>query len=136
MFKNINTARQCLLRITGDIRTAQGVALIGAGAGEDVDDKRCSLVRADGTNVTYHYNTSTALSYNSALQDDTLYLIVNAGPGAGSYVLCENVGEMTFLRSVAGIDVRNVQISIAVSNDDQSLTQKLNTAAVVRRNLE
>ncbi len=135
MFKNINTARQSLLRITTDIRTAQGVALIGAGAGEDIDNKRCSLIRADSTNVTYHYNTSTAVSYDSALQDNTLYLIVNAGAGA-SYVLCENVGEMTFDRAVAGTDVRNVRISMAVSNDDQSLTQRLSTAAVVRRNLE
>ena len=136
MFKNINTARQCLLRITTDIRTAQGVALIGTGPDDDIDNKQCSMVRADGTNVTYHYNTSIALSYDSTLQNDTLYLIVNAGAGAGSYVLCKNVREMTFVRAVAGINIRNVQISIAVSNDDQSLTQKLSTAAVVRKNLE
>ena len=35
MFKAMNTARQALLRITTEIRTAQSVALIGAGAGND-----------------------------------------------------------------------------------------------------
>jgi hypothetical protein len=47
-------------------------------------------------------------------------------------VLCRNVDDMTFTRSIVGSNVRNVQISMNVTNDDASQSQTLHTAAVVR----
>ena len=125
MFKAMNTARQALLRITTEIRTAQSVALIGAGAGDDpCDQTQCSMITADSRNVTYRYDSS----------DNTLYLDDNTT--SSNYVLCTNVTAMTFDRATVPDDptaIRNVQISVTVSVD--TLSQTLATAAVVRKNL-
>jgi len=124
MFKAMNTARQALLRITTEIRTAQSVALIGGGAGDDPDNSQCSMITADSRNVTYRYNSS----------DTTLYLDDNTT--SSNYVLCTNVMAMTFDRATVPDDpaaIRNVRISMTVSVD--SLSQTLATAAVVRKNL-
>jgi prepilin-type N-terminal cleavage/methylation domain-containing protein len=124
MFKAMNTARQALLRITTEIRTAQSVALIGAGAGDDPDNQQCSMITADSRNVTYRFNSG----------DNTLYLDDNLG--GSSYVLCDNVTAITFNRAAVPDDpsaIRSVRISIAVSVD--GLSQTLATAAVARRNL-
>ncbi|HEV56140.1 MAG TPA: type II secretion system protein [Phycisphaerales bacterium] len=128
----INTARQALLRITADIRTAQGVAPIDGGGSGDIDNHQCSLIRADGTHVTYHYNTSTAASYNTALDDQTLYLIINSGASAGTYRLCDHVLDMTFERGTDGVNVRNVRIGMTLTDDTGQPPQTLHTAAVVR----
>ena len=120
----MNTARQTLLRITTDLRTAQAVAVIGAGAGEDPDNSQCSLVTNGLDDITYKYDSS----------NNTLYLREN---GTGTdYVLCENVTAITFNRAYVPADpsaVRNVRISMTVTIDDVSLT--VATAAVIRRNL-
>ena len=124
MFKAMNTARQALLRITTEIRTAQSVALIGAGAGDDPDSSRCSMITSDSRNITYRFNSG----------DNTLYLDDNIA--SSSYVMCENVTAMTFKRAYVPDDpskVRSVRISITVAADD--LSQTLATGAVVRRNL-
>jgi hypothetical protein len=121
MFKAMNTARQALLRITTEIRTAQSVALMPGG---DPDNSQCSMITADSRNVTYRYNSG----------DTTLYLDDNTT--SSSYVLCTNVTAMTFVRVTVPDDpaaIRNVRISMTVSVD--SLSQTLATAAVVRRNL-
>ncbi len=130
----INTARQALLRITADIRTAQdgSVALIDGGIHGDIDNHQCSLFRADGSHVTYHYNTSTAASYNTALDDQTLYLIINSGASAGTYRLCDHVLDMTFERGTDGVNVRNVRIGMTLTDDTGQPPQTLHTAAVVR----
>jgi prepilin-type N-terminal cleavage/methylation domain-containing protein len=124
MFKAMNTARQVLLRITTEIRTAQSVALIGAGAGDDPDNSRCSMITADSRNVTYRYNSG----------NNTLYLDDN--DASSSYVMCENVTAITFERTPVPdepANIRSVRISMTVSVDN--LSQTLATAAVVRRNL-
>jgi len=130
MYKAMNVARQSLLRITTDVRTAQGVSAIG-GSG-DTDNRQCSLVRADGIAVTYHWNDSAAASYDPALDDHTLYLIINSGPQTGNYVLCRNVPSMTFDRAMSGLNVRNVRVGMTVTDDIGSVSQTLHTAAVVR----
>lgn len=132
MTEVINTARQALMRITTDIRTAQGVAPVDGGAVGDVDNHQCSLIRADGTSVTYHYNTSAAASYNAALDDETLFLIVNTGAGAGTYRLGDHILDMTFERGTDGVNVRNVRIGMTVTDDTGQPPQTLHTAAVVR----
>jgi len=125
MFKAMNTARQALLRITTEIRTAQDVALIGTGPGDDpLDNSQCSMHTPDGRDITYRYDSG----------DNTLYLDDNLA--SSSYVMCENVTAMTFERAYVPDDpsaVRSVCISITVAAD--GLSQTLATAAVVRRNL-
>jgi prepilin-type N-terminal cleavage/methylation domain-containing protein len=122
MFKAMNTARQALLRITTEIRTAQDVALMPSAV--DPDNSQCSMHTSDGSDITYRYNSG----------NNTLYLDDN--DASTSYVMCENVTAITFDRATVPDDptaVRNVQISITVSVDD--LSQTLATAAVVRKNL-
>ena len=142
MYRAMTTARAALLRITNDIRVASAVRLIGAGANEDVDNKKCTMQWWDSDDnvikdVTYHYNTSTAASYNSALEENTLYQIVTIGAQPGTYVLCKNVSEMTFDRATVPDEpgkVRNVQISMTVTEGSNS--QTVSTAAVMRKNLQ
>jgi prepilin-type N-terminal cleavage/methylation domain-containing protein len=119
MFKAMNTARQALLRITTEIRTSQRVYWLGETA------EQCSLETSAGQNVRYQYNNA----------DNKLYLEA----GGNNYVLCDNITDMSFVRStvilpVVGTVVRNVQISITVSVGD--ISQTVCTAAVVRRTLE
>lgn len=120
----MNTARQSLLRITTDLRTAQAVAVIGAEADDDADNSRCSMITSGGDDVTYRYDSGSS----------TLYLVENST--STEYVLCENVAAITFDRAVVPGDpssIRNVQISITVTIND--ISQTVATAAVIRRNL-
>ena len=122
--KTVNKARAALLRITNDVRTAQAVAVIGGGG--DPDASQCSMQTSGGQNLTYRFNSG----------DNTLYLDDN--DGGGSYVLCRNVSAMTFNRAIVPGNpslIRNVQISMTVTDDQGQLPQTLVTAAVVRRNL-
>ncbi len=121
MFKAMNTARQALLRISTEVRTAQSVALIGAG---DPDNSQCSMITSDSRNITYRYDSG----------NNTLYLDDNIA--SASYVMCDNVTAITFNRATVPDDpsaIRSVRISITVSVED--LSQTLATGAVVRRNL-
>ena len=118
IYKAMNTARQALLRITGELRCAI--------VNHDEPNNQCSMVTTDGRDITYQYNSD----------DNTLYLIVNSGPTTGTFKMCENVTAMTFDRTTRTDDptaVRNVQISMTVTVGDNPRT--LATAAVVRRNI-
>jgi len=119
IFRAVNNARQALLRVTSQIRTADAVD-------PSSPVNQCSLITADGEDITY--------SYNSA--DDTLYLIDNSS--GDNYVLCDNVIAMTFTK-ITGVEesvtyVKSVQVSITVASGDAQ--QKVSAAAVVRRNLK
>ena len=118
MFKAINSARQAMLRITNHIRTADA-------ADPASPANECSLIAANGDDITYQYNNG----------DNKLYLIDNVS--SNSYVLCENVTAMTFTKQTfddAGVTkVRGVQISITVVKGNAE--RKISAAAVIRRNL-
>ena len=116
MFKAMNAARQVLYRITTEIRTAQTVYIVGETA------EQCSMRTADGSVVRYQYDSNSG----------NLYLET----GGNSYLMCENISAMNFVRATVVGDptrVRNVQISMTVAVD--SISQEVCTAAVVRRNL-
>lgn len=118
MYEAMNSARQALLRITNDLRSAI--------VNHDEPSSQCSMVTADGRNITYQYNSDRK----------KLYLVVNAGTNAGTYRLCNNVTNMSFARATRTDDptaVRNVRILMTVTVGDVS--QTLTTAAVVRKNL-
>jgi hypothetical protein len=126
MFKAMNTARQALLRITTEIRTAQAVALMPSAV--DPDSSQCTIFTSDGRNITYRFDSG----------NNTLYLDDNNT--STSYVMCDNVTAITFERTPVPVTppaipsaIRNVRISMTVSVDN--LSQTLATAAVLRRNL-
>ena len=119
IFRAINNARQALLRMTTQIRTANSVD-------PNAPNNECTLNTADGDNITYRYNNG----------DNKLYLIDNSS--GSNYVLCDNVTTMTFTKSTAtnelGVTyVKSVQISMTVVSGNVRRT--LSAASVVRRNL-
>jgi len=118
IFRTINNARQALSRITSQIRTADAVDPNPAA-------NRCSLITANGDDITYQYNSG----------DKKLYLIDNTS--GNGYTLCDNVTAMTFTKNIAIKGsltyVKSVQISITVASGDAQRT--VSAAAVVRRNL-
>ena len=123
IYKTLNTARAALLRITNDLRTAQAVALIGSG---DPDNSRCSMILADGSDVTYRFSAA----------DNTLYYDKN--DTGDSYTLCRNVTAMTFNRATVPDDataIRSVRISMTLTDDAGENPQTLAAAAVIRKNL-
>ncbi|MCP4260676.1 MAG: hypothetical protein GY774_24595 [Planctomycetes bacterium] len=120
MFKATNSARQALLRITSDLRTADAVD-------PNSPVNECSLIAANGDDITYRYNNI----------DNKLYLVTNYDLGDPDYVLCDNVTALTFTKQtfidVTQTKVRSVQVSITVSRGNAD--KKISAAAVIRRNL-
>jgi prepilin-type N-terminal cleavage/methylation domain-containing protein len=121
--KQINTARAALLRITNDIRTARGIVA-------DLDTTQCSIDQdGDGeADITYRFDGDNKV----------LYLDVYESGSTSSYVLCRNVSAMTFTRgTVPGQPslIRNVRITMTITDEKEQMAQKLVAAAVVRRNL-
>jgi type II secretory pathway pseudopilin PulG len=117
IFKAVNSARQALLRITTQVRTANKVFVDGetvAQCSMETPQVPCQFIR-------YQYNSG----------DKTLYLETNGN----SYVLCKNVADMRFEKTKATNNsfAKSVQISITVAAGDVQRT--LSAAAVIRRNL-
>lgn len=118
MYRAMNTARQSLLRITSDVRTA--VKVDGA-EGESLCSIDYDGNDLNGPEAVYEYD-----SVNSVLN-----LILANGGNDGTYVLCENVTAMTFTKSPAASEAKNVRISMTVTVGNES--QTVSTAAVIRR---
>lgn len=117
IFKTVNAARQTLVRITNDLRTATAAAV-------SEPANQCSLITSQGANIAYRYDSD----------DNKLYLVT----GGNSYVLCDSVTAMSFSKDIAtdefGVDfVKSVQISITISSGNNSRT--VSAAALLRRNL-
>ena len=121
LFNSLNKARQALLRITAQIRTADAVST-------DAIANECSLITPAGQDITFRYNST----------DKKLYLVTNDDLLDADYLLCDNVTAMTFTRNTASKDgvpyVKSVQISITVAEGSDQMT--LSAAAVVRRNMD
>jgi prepilin-type N-terminal cleavage/methylation domain-containing protein len=127
LFKTVNNARQALVRMTSQIRTAgyfdtvtgtwYGVAYNSA------PSNQCILYKPDHELITYEFRSA----------EHRLYLIRNATHQ--EYVLCDNVVTATFTTtSDNGVDAKSVQISMMVGNG--SAEQTFSAAAVVRKVLE
>ena len=120
IFKAINSARQAMFRMISQLRTADAVD-------PNSPAYECSLITADGDDITYRYNSG----------DNKLYLITNDDLTDSDYVLCDNVTAMTFTRYtvVEGMQtiVKSVQIFITVASNN--VQQTVSAAAVIRRNL-
>ena len=123
IFRGINSARQALVRMTSQIRTA-GYDVNGVCQAVDPDApiNQCNLNTNTGENITYDYRSA----------DNKLYLVQNGN----DYVLCDNVTACQFVKTLAedGFNAKSVRISLTIS--DGSMEQKLSAAAVVRRVLK
>ncbi len=123
IFRGINSARQALVRMTSQIRTA-GYDVNGVCQAVDPDApiNQCNLNTNSGQYIIFEYREA----------DNKLYLIQNSL----EYVLCDNVTAASFVKAPAedGINAKSVRISLTIS--DGSMEQKLSAAAVVRRVLE
>jgi len=120
IFKAVNSARQALFRMTSQLRTADAVD-------PNSPNNECTLITADGDDITYRYNNA----------DNKLYLITNDDLLDSDYVLCDKVTAMTCTKKSVvedmQIKVKSVQISITVGIGD--LQRTVSAAAVIRRNL-
>ncbi len=120
IYKTVNSARQALFRITSQLRTATW-------ADPNAPSNECTLITAEGENLTYRYDSSAQV----------LYLITNNDNSDSDYVLCEGVEAMTFTKGVFVEDsvtkVRSVQVAITVAAG--GVRKKMTAAAVIRRNL-
>jgi len=120
IFRTINTARQALTRMTSQLRTADGVD-------HTAPANECTLMTADGKDITYRYDSGQGV----------LYLVTNYDLTDSDYVLCENVTAMTCTKTAvveaSQTVVKSVQISITVTSGDAQRT--VSAAAVIRRNL-
>lgn len=121
--KTMNAARAALLRITNDIRTAHGVRV--------TEHTKCEIdTTRDEEAVTYRYR------YDA--EKGILYLDDYSSGTEKSYVLCEHVTEMKFFGAAMPgrpNQVRNVRITMTITDEGTNLSRKLAAAAVVRRNL-
>jgi len=120
IYQVVNNSRQALLRITSQIRTADAVDL-------NTPINECTLITADGRNITYRFNTD----------DQKLYLITNDDFSDDDYVLCHHVTSAVFQKKIGSeagvVFVKSVQISLSVAIGNVQRTSS--AAAVVRRNL-
>lgn len=112
IFRNINAARQALIRMTGEIRTAGTV-------NPSEPPHRCSLINDNDEDITFEYRLGK------------LYIITNSN--GNEYVLCENVSACTFAKTPtdSGLDTKSVQIALTIQSGNYE--QKLVAAAVVRK---
>lgn len=144
LYKTTNTARQALLRITTDLRTATGFF-----DGNNLYVRAIEPLAADDTEVIVTIvdpatNDYVYLTYRFDQANKTLWL----DKGTDSFVLCKNVTAMTFNGTECQVtridnngtarivtDTRNVRIVLTLTDDAGSVTQTLPAAAVIRRNL-
>lgn len=113
IFKAINMARQALSRITTQVRTGM------VDPNNISDQTRCKVLCADGSTVTYRYESG----------QHKLYL----NTSGVDHLLCDNVTAMTFKKDngTPTGDVKSVQISMTLVSGD--VQQTVAAAAVVRK---
>jgi prepilin-type N-terminal cleavage/methylation domain-containing protein len=125
--KITNAGRAALLRMTTELRTSQGVGVIGV---DDPDNTQCSLITPAGT-VCYWFDQN-----NGVLRLDADGNV--ASHSTSDPALCKNVTSVTFNRASVPSDsskIRNVRIVLTMTDDKGRNPQTLAAAAVVRRNL-
>ncbi len=116
IFKTMNSARQAMLRMTAQLRTADCNSV-------STTPTECSLIAAGNQDITYRYNGT----------DKKLYLVTNDDSTDSDYVLCDNVTAMTFTQKV---DARVESVQIRMTVDIGGASRTVSSAAAIRRNLE
>jgi prepilin-type N-terminal cleavage/methylation domain-containing protein len=127
MYQTINSARQALMRMTSQLRTAgyqvSPVLFVAVDASLPLVSDHCNFYTATGENLSYIYSST----------DKKLYLRTNSNNQ--QYTLCDNVVAASFVKTLTddGTDCKSVQISLTVENG--GFRRTLSAAAVIRRNL-
>ena len=115
IYKSLNAARQTLVRLTTEIRTADPTEF------KDTDSlTECSMTLADGSVIQYYYSPDAQI----------LYLTKDGA----DHVMCRNVTDVVFdkIASTEEPDqTANVQVTITV--DSGSTSQTLSSAIALRR---
>ena len=124
----VNTGRQALLRITNDIRNAQDIPL----AAEEANTQLSIGNDFDGDDI---YDENFTYRFDDSTSPGILYYDDNIT--GQSYVLCKNVVSINFNRSPhpENSNIRNVRITMTITDDAGKVNQTLATASVVRKNL-
>ncbi len=123
MFWAVNNARQALIRMTSEIRTAGYFDEVTGWSGvayTEGPSNQCTLYLANHELIIYDFRQA----------DKKLYLV----KGGTDYVLCDNVTNATFTTACdggGGQEARSVQISLTVQNG--TFQRTLSAAAVLRR---
>lgn len=136
IYETVNRGRQALLRITNDLRTADDLALSTEEANTQVSFIKDTT--GDGVydkDVTYRFDGAS----NTLYYDDNIT--------GNSHVLCSNVVAAAFDRTEHQIDranglggvetitaVRDVRITLTVTDDSGGISQTLAAATLIRKN--
>lgn len=116
-----NDSRMAIKRITDEIRNAVAVS-----ASEP--ESQCSIIRADGEDITYRYDADTKKMYfctNSDLTDQ-------------DYVICSDVESAVFQKVTAsyGDGTQYVkEVVITISSKKGDVVQNMTSSVAVRKNL-
>ena len=121
IYTSTNMARQALVRITNQLRTAKAVSSSEA-------NSQCSIITSEGQDVTYLYDSD----------NKQLLLITNGDETDQDYVLCRNVANMSFNRRLdlnsQGLEcVKDVRVAITIEAGEY--TKSLASAVLIRKNL-
>ncbi|MBW8001207.1 MAG: hypothetical protein FVQ80_04210 [Planctomycetes bacterium] len=121
LFNAVNTARQSLLKITNDLRTANSVSIAEP-------NSQCTIITSAGQNITYSYDAVSQI----------VYLITNNDDTDEDSILAKDVTAMTVTKNIGVKDavsfVKSVQISITIKKGRTEKT--LTAASVIRKNLD
>lgn len=127
MFNAMNTARQAMLRMTNQFRTAEEVIVA---ASETNPAIQCSFKPANSNQLSeFHYYNAAHTVGGKSHPANTLCFNTNGN----HYLLCNHVSAFTFTRTEVAGTVTSVQLSmrVTVGNDSQTI----NGAAVLRKKL-
>jgi prepilin-type N-terminal cleavage/methylation domain-containing protein len=129
MYVTMNSARQALTRMTGEIRTA------GYSDQSNPDFPEWKGVKYSATptsRLDLFLANQEFVRYEFRSAEQKLYLVKLSTDPNQSYVLCDHVTNVVFTTtSDNGLDATSVQISLTVADGDFART--LSAAAVVRR---
>lgn len=129
IYRTVNAARQTLLRLTNDVRTANNVAIES-----DEDNDYLSLTTPDipPVSMTYRFHRPSGNLYLNTGDSEYLMLgIVNDNKQQNRVI----VDDLKITPGHVNGEIRNVRIVMTVTDPDSGVSQTLAAAAVVRRNL-
>lgn len=138
IYKTVNTARQALLRITNDLRTAHELPL-------STEEANTQISFGNDTDGDGIYDKDVTYRFDNSTTPGILYYDDNIT--SNSYILCNNVTAATFDRTEHQIDrdngaggmisitaVRDVRIVLTVTDDTGNISKTLAAATLIRKN--
>jgi prepilin-type N-terminal cleavage/methylation domain-containing protein len=118
-FNAINTARQALMRMTNELRTAEANSIPSSEAAT-----QCSFTTAEGRISKFRFNSNSHEVYLD---------YIDSGGNSHSPLLCDHVSAMTWTRWPTTGMVKGVQMSMTITVG--GTTKTINSAVVLRKTL-